>query len=41
MTVSELLHSISSEELAYWMAYYRIKRKEEEAEMKKSQKQRG
>jgi hypothetical protein len=41
MTVANLLDNISSEELSYWMAYYKLKRKEEEAEMKKAQKTRG
>jgi len=38
MTVAELLHNISSEELSYWMAYYNIKRQEEEAAQKKANK---
>jgi hypothetical protein len=36
MTVSELLHNISSEELSYWMAYFNIKKREEEAELNKA-----
>jgi citrate synthase len=40
-TVADLLNNISSEELSYWIAYYRLKQKEEEAELKKAQRKRG